>query len=140
MTFTTHAWLLLPLIYKPCRTLVISLVFSLASSRIPSSTLARRASCSFRCHAPFSMLSSVFIHRTDDRKLGGMLPLTEQNFRYSQLAICYYLFSLVSFLYKYGEERLKKRTRCHLPWYILKERTFLTSIVSVYVFFRRGML
>ena len=73
-TFTTLAWLS-PRVsadMQPTRTLAIHLVLPPASTHIPSSTPARRASCSFRCHAPFSMLSPVFIHRTDDRNLGGI--------------------------------------------------------------------
>lgn len=46
-----------------------------------------------------------------------MFPLTIKSSLLSVpsgLAVCYFLFFLVFFLYKYGEERLE-RTRCHLP-------------------------
>ena len=112
MTFTTHAMPgshpTFPLIYNPCKTLVISLIFLPASTRIPSPTPARRASCSFRRHALFSMLSSVFTYRTDDRKPGGAkvyIP-TQSKIIVTLGSIWFcglFSFSLISFCINMGE-------------------------------------
>jgi len=81
------------------------------------------AACVLLLPLPRSFFHAFFIHRTDDRKFGGIKVYVPTHRTKSSLlsapsgfVVRYSIFFLDSFLYKYGGERLKKRTRCHPPW------------------------
>lgn len=76
MTFTTHAWLLPPF-SADMQTMKNPRNFPSFLARQPPytpPTPARRASCSFRCHARFFTLSSILTLSDNDRKLGDIGP------------------------------------------------------------------